>query len=117
MTGQACPLRFVARSEDRGYVASGSRSAPGVPLKISMVTPPHLGALLHGCCTKAPERIQGLCACLAFYPQIVVFYGWAMLGSNQRPLPCEGSVIVCWRFLELAKLLQITVFSLKSFSQ
>jgi hypothetical protein len=40
MTGQACPLRLVARYEDRGYdVASGSRSAPGVPLKISMVTP------------------------------------------------------------------------------
>ena len=93
MTGQACPLRLVARYEDRGYVASGSRSAPGVPLKISMVTPPHLGALLRGCCTKAPESIQGLCACLAFYPQIVVFYGWAMLGSNQRPLPCEGSAL------------------------
>jgi hypothetical protein len=30
-----------------------------------------------------------------------------MLGSNQRPLPCEGSVIVCWRFLEVAKYLQI----------
>ena len=33
-----------------------------------------------------------------------------MLGSNQRPLPCEGSKIVCWRFLEIAEYLQITEF-------
>jgi hypothetical protein len=36
MTGQACLLHLVARSEDRGYVASGSSSAPGVRPKISM---------------------------------------------------------------------------------
>ena len=36
--------------------------------------------------------------------------GWAMLGSNQRPLPCEGSTIVCRRLLELAKLPQIADF-------
>jgi hypothetical protein len=35
-----------------------------------------------------------------------------MLGSNQRPLPCEGSTVVCWRFLELAKFLQTIVFLL-----
>jgi hypothetical protein len=40
-----------------------------------------------------------------------IFLGWAMLGSNQRPLPCEGSAIVCCRFLELAKYLQISTFS------
>jgi hypothetical protein len=40
------------------------------------------------------------------------FLEWAMLGSNQRPLPCEGSLIVCWRFLELAKYLQIAAFEL-----
>ena len=27
-------------------------------------------------------------------------------GSNQRPLPCEGSKIVCWTFLQVAKPLQ-----------
>ena len=41
-----------------------------------------------------------------------IFLGWAMLGSNQRPLLCEGSVIVCWRFLVLAKRLQTSVFPL-----
>jgi hypothetical protein len=41
----------------------------------------------------------------------------AMLGSNQRPLPCEGSTIVCWRFMELAKFLQIAVFLRRSSSQ
>jgi hypothetical protein len=53
----------------------------------------------------------------ALFLQIIVFEGWAMLGSNQRPLPCEGSTIVCWRFLELAKCLQIVVFVYRHFSQ
>src|SRR5215210_999765 len=33
-----------------------------------------------------------------------------MLGSKQRPLPCEGSTIVCCRFLELANFPQTAVF-------
>jgi hypothetical protein len=40
-----------------------------------------------------------------------------MLGSNQRPLPCEFSAVVCWGFLELAKSLQIAVFLRRRFSQ
>ncbi len=40
-----------------------------------------------------------------------------MLVSNQRPLPCEGSAIVCWTFLEFAKLPQIAVFLHKLISQ
>jgi hypothetical protein len=40
-----------------------------------------------------------------------------MLGSNQRPLPCEGSAMVCWGFLELAELPQIAVFLRCCFSQ
>jgi len=40
-----------------------------------------------------------------------------MLGSNQRPLPCEGGEIGCWRFLERAKLLQITGLPRYDFSQ
>jgi hypothetical protein len=28
-----------------------------------------------------------------FHLQNVAFYKWAMLGSNQRPLPCEGSAL------------------------
>jgi hypothetical protein len=49
---------------------------------------------------------------LTFDLQNAAFAEWAMLGSNQRPLPCEGSVIVCWRFLEVAKSLQIERFCL-----
>ena len=33
-----------------------------------------------------------------------------MLGSNQRPLPCEGSAIAFRRFLEFAKSLQTVEF-------
>jgi hypothetical protein len=40
-----------------------------------------------------------------------------MLVSNERPLPCEGSTMVCWSFLELAKLPQIAVFVCCRFSQ
>jgi len=37
------------------------------------------------------------------------FWKWAMLVSNQRSLPCEGSAMVCWRFLEIAEFPQIAV--------
>ena len=30
-----------------------------------------------------------------------------MLGSNQRPLPCESSVKMRWRLLEIANYLQM----------
>ncbi len=58
----------------------------------------------------APVGGAGSGLCEAFYLQNEKFWEWAMLGSNQRPLPCESSVIVCWRFLELAKHLEIDVF-------
>jgi hypothetical protein len=51
---------------------------------------------------KVPDTQHSLYLCLAFYLQIEGFREWAMLGSNQRPLPCEGSAMVCWMFLELA---------------
>jgi hypothetical protein len=63
-------------------------------------------ALLHGCCTLLT---MGELAHLGTPPFAGISW-WAMLGSNQRSLPCEGSVIVCWRFLELAKRLQIAIF-------
>ena len=37
-----------------------------------------------------------------------------MLGSNQRPLPCEGSTTMSWLFTGVQKLLQISIFSLLS---
>jgi hypothetical protein len=45
------------------------------------------------------------------------FLRWVMLGSNQRPLPCEGSAIVCWMFPKLAKFLQMEIFDLWRFSR
>jgi hypothetical protein len=45
------------------------------------------------------------------------FVEWAMLGSNQRPLPCESSAIVCSTFLDCAKSLQIAAFDLLRISQ
>jgi hypothetical protein len=37
--------------------------------------------------------------------------------SNQRPLLCEDSVIICQRFLQYAKCLQIAVFFCRRISQ
>ena len=45
------------------------------------------------------------------------FSEWAMLGSNQRPLPCESSTIVFWRFPKVAKCLRIEVLGPRRFSQ
>jgi hypothetical protein len=39
-----------------------------------------------------------------------------MLGSNQRPLPCESSVKVCLTFLQLTKCLQTNIFLRQHFS-
>jgi hypothetical protein len=69
-------------------------------------------ALLHGCRAMARERVRDLLLPSTFYLQNITFYEWAMLGSNQRPLPYEGSKIVCWRVLELAKSLQMETFCL-----
>jgi hypothetical protein len=35
---------------------------------------------------------------------------WAIVDSNHWPLPRQGSTILCWRFLQHAKLLQINIF-------
>jgi hypothetical protein len=61
-------------------------------------------------CTKGRDNLRPNSHILRFSLQMRYFSEWAMLGSNQRPLPCEGSVIACWRFLELAKYLQTDVF-------
>jgi hypothetical protein len=70
-------------------------------------------ALLH----RGPNVYLESSFILTSFLQNSIFFEWAMLGSNQRPLPCEGSTIVCRRFLKLAKLLRIDVFSLKDLSQ
>ena len=86
--------------------------------------------VVHGEAILQAENLHSDCVAarllhqyLTHTPQICIFrldmcfFGWTMLGSNQRPLPCEGSVIDCWRFLEIAKCLQMDVFSLRGFSQ
>jgi hypothetical protein len=69
------------------------------------------------CCTKSQVVFGSYRFSLTFYLQIPEKYRWAMLGSNQRPLPCEGSVIVCRRVREFAKCLQILVLGLWRISQ
>ncbi len=68
-----------------------------------------------------PEQRKLAAACTFFVLRRIACknatsFEWAMLGSNQRPLPCEGSATVCWSFLELAKLLQIAVLPRQRFS-
>jgi hypothetical protein len=38
-----------------------------------------------------------------FYLQTLLFPKWAMLGSNQRPLPCEVRSITSWLFAGVQK--------------
>jgi hypothetical protein len=52
-----------------------------------------------------------------FFRSLQDFSEWAMLGSNQRPPPCESRATACWGFPELSKCLQIAVFLLGRFSQ
>src|SRR5215213_2467020 len=40
---------------------------------------------------KEPIRITDLLVSSTFLLQNVTFLEWSMLGSNHRPLPCEGS--------------------------
>ena len=46
-------------------------------------------AVLYYWCTKRWGGCRSFPACLHFILQIGIFLKWAMLGSNQRPLPCE----------------------------
>jgi hypothetical protein len=56
MTGQACPLRLVARYEDRGYVASGSRSSSGMAL-VLLLQPAYRRPLIgHGAICQGQAR-------------------------------------------------------------
>jgi hypothetical protein len=43
---------------------------------------------------------------LAFPLQNGTFSGWAMLGWNQRPLPCECRLLTSWLFAGVQKYLQ-----------
>ena len=64
------------------------------------------------CRQKGRRRGAAFYGALRFFLQNAALPEWAMLGSNQRPLPCEGSAMVCWTFLDFAKYLQIEVFRL-----
>ncbi len=59
---------------------------------------------------QRPQLCSGLFITLHIFLQIVIFHGWTMLGSNQSPLSCEGSAMVCWRFLQLAEFAQTAEF-------
>ena len=67
-------------------------------------------ALLHGCCTRAGPWLGSLIFGATKVLQSSAFNKWAMLGSNQRPLPCEVRSILSWLFAAVQKLLQISGF-------
>ena len=46
---------------------------------------------------------------------VLVVSEWAMLGSNQRPLPCEGSTTMSLLFFGIQKYLQMSIFSLADY--
>ena len=66
---------------------------------------------------SAVSLIQRLRRCVAFYLQNAIYLEWAMLGSNQRPLPCEVRSILSWLFAAVQKFLQISIFSLTGYRE
>ena len=66
------------------------------------------------CCTEALKRILTLRLSFTFSLQTEKFRAWAMLGSNQRPLPCEVRSVMSWLFAAVQKYLQISIFFLRS---
>ncbi len=50
-------------------------------------------AFYFGLVYKGQAEILALLYSLIFSLQNITFSEWAMLGSNQRPLPCEGSAL------------------------
>jgi hypothetical protein len=55
------------------------------------------------CYTEALKRILTLRLSFTFSLQTEKFRVWAMLGSNQRPLPCEGSEAISCAPLRLGQ--------------
>jgi hypothetical protein len=66
--------------------------------------------------TGVLNEYEGVCpgSWPRFYLQRQYFSEWAMLGSNQRPLPCEGRSITSWLFAGVQKYLQMSMSFLTS---
>ena len=62
---------------------------------------------------KQPVKNTDIFAFSTFVLQNAASCEWAMLGSNQRPLPCEGKFITSWLFTAVQKYLQNELFSLR----
>ena len=67
--------------------------------------------LLHG----GTRSILRLILSAAFYLQNTEFREWAMLVSNQRPLPCECEGAASYAFAGVQELPQIAAFASKMF--
>jgi hypothetical protein len=61
-------------------------------------------------CVQRAATIYDSILVFCIFPAKQYFSEWAMLGSNQRPLPCEGRSITSWLFAGVQKYLQINGF-------
>ena len=102
------PIIAEMKGSERMNCAVGQTASPPSSHTGCAIT---LAALLGGCRTKALGRGRDLLLPSTFFLQTAVFTKWAMLGSNQRPLPCEGRSITSWLFAGVHKYLQDAVFS------
>jgi hypothetical protein len=98
---------------ERGHNRTG---LPGCPFLVV----PEMGAVQDRIYRRNPNcrqlgrrRGTDLSGSLRFSCKMTLFPKWAMLGSNQRPLPCEVRSILSWLFAAVQKLLQISIFSLE----
>jgi hypothetical protein len=81
---KVAPLRFTGCQPHPSDSLLRTSFGKALPLKS------HVGVLLV---YIGPESLPALLRNLKFFLQNAIFLEWAMLGSNQRPLPCEGSAL------------------------
>ncbi len=97
-------LTTIASGPSRGRLLRGHKR------RLSRVSRPFLTQVLL-LVYKGMSFLWTVLCGLAFRLQNTAIFEWAMLGSNQRPLPCEGRSITPWSFATVQKYLQTGTFS------
>ena len=89
-----CLRRQRDRIRDGANLSQGARVLRAAPSYQSFSPLAGLQTLLFGrrWIEKGPNALMQICF-LAFIGVLWNNYWWAVLGSNQRPLPCEGSAL------------------------
>src|SRR5215204_5034472 len=90
---------IALRNNSESPILSSSATVHSPSVDWSLLKEPHGGRLRQQPLPFThsrghyPGASPGRPLTLTFFLQNAIFSQWAMLGSNQRPLPCEGSAL------------------------